>query len=90
METKLVSNLGRIHGILSRVSRQQDGLPHSCGKRPTYRQILFVGKDQQDSISKLILVEHALQLLAGFNNTVSIIAVNNEDNTLCVLEVMTP
>jgi hypothetical protein len=38
----------------------------------------------------LYLVQHPVQLISGFNNTVTVIAVHNEDKTLCVLEVMPP
>jgi len=51
---------------------------------------LLVGENQENRISELILVQHALQLLSGLNNTVTIIAINNEDDTLGVLEVMSP
>jgi hypothetical protein len=53
-------------------------------------QILLVGEDKQNGIPELILVEHALELLAGLDDTVAIVAVNDEDNTLGVLEVMSP
>lgn len=56
----------------------------------TYGQILLVGEDEQNGIPELILVEHALELLAGLDNTVAIVAVNDEDDTLGVLEVMSP
>lgn len=56
----------------------------------TYRKILLVGKDEKEGISKLILVQHTLKFLAGFNNTVAIVAINNEDDTLGVLEVVSP
>lgn len=55
-----------------------------------YRQILFIGKDQQHSISQLILVQHTLQLLTSFRHTVTIVAINNEDDALRILEVMPP
>jgi hypothetical protein len=55
-----------------------------------YGQILLVGEDQEESVPQLILVQHSLELLTGLNNTVAIVAVNNEDDTLCVLEVMPP
>lgn len=60
------------------------------GVRKTYRQILLVGKDQQDGISQLILIQHALEFLSGLNNTLAIVAVDDEDDTLGVLEVMSP
>lgn len=56
----------------------------------TYGQILLVGKDQENGIPQLILVKHALQLFPSLNNTVTIIAVDHEDDTLGVLEVMSP
>ena len=56
----------------------------------TYGQILLVGEDQQNGVSELILVEHALKLLTSLDNTVAIVAVDDEDDTLGVLEVMSP
>ena len=53
-------------------------------------QILLVGEDQEESISEFVLVEHALKLLTSLDNTVTIVAVNDEDDTLGVLEVMSP
>jgi len=54
------------------------------------RQILLVCKDEEDGITELILVEHALELLASLDDTVTIVAVDDEDDTLGVLEVMSP
>lgn len=53
-------------------------------------QILLVGKDQQKSVTKLVLVQHALKLLTGLDHTVAVVGINNEDDTLGVLEVMSP
>ena len=53
-------------------------------------QILLVGEDQQESVSEFVLVEHALQLLAGLNHTVTIVAVDDEDDALRVLEIVAP
>ena len=36
------------------------------------------------------LIEHAVQLIARLANTVAIVAVNHEDQALCVLEVVPP
>lgn len=58
--------------------------------RVTYGKILLVGKDQEDGIPELILVEHALKLLTSLNDTVTIVGVDNEDDTLGVLEVVPP
>lgn len=55
-----------------------------------YGQILFVRKDKQQSITKLIFVEHSLEFFPSLDNTVTVIAVNNENDTLSVLEIMSP
>lgn len=55
-----------------------------------YRQILFIGKDQEQSIPQLVLVQHTLQLLTSFRHTITIVAINNEDDALRILEVMPP
>jgi len=51
---------------------------------------LFVGENQKNGISEFILVQHALQFLPSLDNTIAIIAINDEDDTLGVLEVMSP
>ncbi len=55
-----------------------------------YGQILLVGKDEKESVSQLVLVQHALKLLTCLNDTITIVAVNNEDDALSILEVMPP
>jgi hypothetical protein len=50
-------------------------------------EILFVGKYEEESIAKFIFIEHALQLLAGFRNTLTVVRVDYEDDTLRVLKV---
>lgn len=57
---------------------------------PAHRKILFVGKDQEQGITELILVEHALQFLTCLNNTIPVVRVDDEDDTLSVLEVVSP
>lgn len=56
----------------------------------TYGQILLVGEDQEVGIAQLVLVQHALQLLPGLNDTIAIVRVDDEDDTLGVLEVVPP
>jgi hypothetical protein len=55
-----------------------------------YWQILLVRENEEKSVPELVLVKHALQLLPSLDNSVAIIAVNYEDDTLGVLEVMSP
>ena len=51
------------------------------------RQILLVGKDQQECVPQFILVQHTLEFFTSFNDTFTIIRVNDEDDALSVLEV---
>lgn len=56
----------------------------------TYWQILLVGKNQENGIPQLILVQHTLEFLPGLDDTITIVAIHHEDDTLGVLEVMSP
>ena len=55
-----------------------------------YGKILLVGEHQEESVSQLVFIQHSLQLLTSFNYTVAIVAVDDEDDALSVLEVMPP
>ena len=55
-----------------------------------YGKILFVGENQEKCIAQLVFVQHPLQLLTCLDNTISIIAVDDEDDALSVLEVVSP
>jgi len=84
------SGAGRLDvpGALSQAVQAK--LVSDLGSVHGVRKILLVGEDQEESISQLVLVEHALQLLTSLDNTVTIVAVDDEDDTLGVLEVMSP
>lgn len=62
----------------------------SFGKSDTHGQILLVGKDEQKRISEFILVQHSLELLAGLADTLSVVGIDHENDTLGVLEVVAP
>jgi hypothetical protein len=89
VEAELVGDLSSVHGVLRKVS-----VYFKMSKLGVlwlaYGQILLVGEHQEKSVPQLVLVEHSLELLTGLNNTVAIVAVNDEDDTLGVLEVMPP
>ena len=51
------------------------------------RKILLVGEHQEQSVAKLILVQHPLQLLTRFRHTITVVRVDDEDDALGVLEV---
>jgi len=86
VKTQLICDLGGVHGILQLC--QHVLCNHWAAD--TDWQILLVGEDQKNGISELVLIQHSLKFLPGLDNTVTIIAVNNEDDTLGVLEVMSP
>ena len=50
-------------------------------------EMLLVGKDKQEGVAELVLVEHPLELLTSLRNTFPIVGVDNEDDALRVLEV---
>lgn len=54
------------------------------------RQILFVRKHQQNRVSQLVLLEHTLQLFFSFDDSLPIIGIYDKDQTLRILEVVTP
>jgi hypothetical protein len=51
------------------------------------RQILFIGEDEKESITELIFIEHPLKFLPSFRNTFPIIGVDDENDSLGILEV---
>ena len=57
---------------------------HSIGK------ILLVGEDKEQGVPELIFVQHPLQFLASLRNTFPIVRVDDEDDTLGVLEIWEP
>ena len=51
---------------------------------------LFVCKHEQSSVTQLVLVHHLMQFILSLNNTLAIVAVDNKDKSLRVLEVVAP
>jgi hypothetical protein len=86
LKTELLGDLGRAHGVL----RIHQYISLVIRFRRAYGQILLVGKDKEESITELILVQHALQFFPGLNDTVTVVAVDDEDDTLGVLEIVSP
>lgn len=92
MQSKLIGNLSGVHGVLSRVTPRQysSHLKKCIQSQETHRQILLVSEDQEQSIPELVLVQHPLKLLTGFADTLPIVGIDDEDDSLGVLEVMAP
>ena len=53
-------------------------------------EILLVGEDEEDGVAELILGKHLLELITGLSDTSRVVGVDDEDNTIGVLEVVTP
>jgi len=62
----------------------QFGASHRIG------QILLVGEDEKYRVFEFVLLEHFRQLVLGFGGSLPVVAVNDEDEALRVLEVMSP
>jgi hypothetical protein len=88
VKTKLIGNLGGVHGVL--YIEELVSCDLQSNKICAYRQILLVSKDKQHCVPEFILIQHALQLLTSLDYTIAIVAVNDEDDALCILEVMPP
>lgn len=53
-------------------------------------EILLVGEDQKDSLAEFLLGEHLVELFASIIDSVAIVGVNDEDEALSVLVVVSP
>eukprot|EP00327_Prymnesium_parvum_P018964 CAMPEP_0113240970 /NCGR_PEP_ID=MMETSP0008_2-20120614/6546_1 /TAXON_ID=97485 /ORGANISM="Prymnesium parvum" /LENGTH=245 /DNA_ID=CAMNT_0000088345 /DNA_START=136 /DNA_END=874 /DNA_ORIENTATION=- /assembly_acc=CAM_ASM_000153 len=53
-------------------------------------QVLLVGEDEQNRLAELILVQHAVELVASLADAVAIVGVHDEDDALRVLVVVAP
>jgi len=53
-------------------------------------EILLVGKDEEDSVAELVLSEHLVELVVCFSDTLTVIAIDDKDKALSVLEVVAP
>ena len=54
------------------------------------REVLLVGKHQQHGVTELVLSQHSVKLVPGLSYPLTIVAVHHEDESFCVLEVMSP
>jgi hypothetical protein len=50
-------------------------------------QILLVSENEEERIAQLVLVEHALELLARLRDTFPVVRIDDENDALGVLEV---
>ena len=54
------------------------------------RQVLLIREDEENGFAELVFVKHSVQLIAGGIDTITIVRVDHEDETLSVLIVMPP
>ena len=62
---------------------------HSSG-RLGIRKILLVGENEKDAITELVLLQHAMKLIAGSFKAMLVIGIYNENKALSILEVVSP
>lgn len=72
------------------ISRQAMGNAPSIDNQRTYGKIVLVGKDKQHGVLEFVLSQHSVQLLLSLGDTLPIVGVDDEDDSLSVLEVMSP
>jgi len=70
-------------------SVQSELVGHFGGAHGIWK-ILLVGEHEQHRVAELVLVQHSVQFVSGGIDTVSIIGIHDEDQTLRVLVVVTP
>ena len=68
----------------------QPQLVRDLGRVHGVRQVLLVGEDEEDGLTQLVLSEHSVELVPGLGYPLSVVAVHHEDESLSVLEVMSP
>ena len=57
---------------------------HGIGK------ILLVGEDEEDGVAEFVFREHLVKFITSLANTFTIVGVDDEDDTVGVLEVVSP
>ena len=90
VQTVTASRTGRLNVPRPVAQTVETELVCNLGCVHGVRQILLVSEAEQDSVPQFVLVEHAHELITCLVNTFSVITVDNENQTLCVLEVMSP
>merc|ERR1719453_817858 len=81
---------GRLDVPVALAERVEAELVSDLGGVHRVGQVLLVGEDEQHRLAELVLVEHAVQLVAGLSDTVAIVGIDDEDDTLRVLVVVAP
>ena len=54
------------------------------------RQVLLVGEDEEVRVPQLVFLQHLLQLVVRLADPLSVVGVDDEDESLGVLEVVAP
>lgn len=53
-------------------------------------QVLLISEDQEDGVTKFVFIEHSVEFVASDFNTITVVAINYENDTLRVVVVVTP
>ena len=95
VQAKFVSNLSCIHSIWKILlvgKHKQHSIPQFILQiqQGRVKHLSKLLSPHKELTTKKYLVEHPVELIPSFNNTVTIIAINHKDKSLGVLEVMPP
>jgi hypothetical protein len=50
-------------------------------------QILFICEHEEEGVTELVFVQHALEFFTSFRDTLAIVGIDDKDDALGVLEV---
>lgn len=90
VETVTGGGAGGLDVPLARAERVEAKLVSDLGNAHSVGEILFVRKNEEDGITELVLTKNLLQLEGSLINTLAIVRVDDVDNTLSVLVVVSP
>lgn len=87
VETVSAGRTRRLDEPLSLSEGVESELVGDLGRVHGVWQILLVGKDEEEGVSQLVLVQHPLQLLSCLADSLSVVRVDDKDDALRVLEI---
>lgn len=81
VQTVSAGSAGGLDVPLARAKRVQAELIGDLSDRHGVGQVLLVGKNKEDAVTKLVLAEDLLELEGSFVDTLAIVRVDNINNT---------
>jgi len=90
VETITRGGAGSLHVPLAGADVVKAELVSDLSDRHSLRKILLVGEHEEDGIAELVLTKHLVKLVVSLSDTLAIVGIDHKDQTLGVLEVVSP